>query len=120
VNYATKAYGEVDVYINVFLTLALKGRWSASRPGCFTVGIHRIGGLVSPRTNLDNVEKRAFSSVPGLEIRPLDRAVVASRYTDCDLPERSLNYAVDNKKRPRVRYTRVCYFDADIRNKKDI
>jgi hypothetical protein len=35
-HYAMKTYGGVDVYIHVFLTLALiRDRWSASCPGCF-------------------------------------------------------------------------------------
>jgi hypothetical protein len=34
-----KAYGEVDVYIHIFLTSALVGgEWSASRPGRFIRG----------------------------------------------------------------------------------
>jgi hypothetical protein len=42
-----------------FLTSALDGGdWSASRLGRFTRGVHRIGGLVGPRTSLNAVEKR--------------------------------------------------------------
>jgi hypothetical protein len=38
-HYATKTYGEVDVYIHVFLTSALvKGDWSDSLPCRFTPG----------------------------------------------------------------------------------
>jgi hypothetical protein len=34
-----KAYGEVDVYIHIFLTSALAGsEWAASRPGHLTPG----------------------------------------------------------------------------------
>jgi hypothetical protein len=72
-----KAYGEVEVQIHIFLTLALVGsEWSASRPGRF---IHRekapithwIGGWVDPRVGMDDVEKRKFLTLPGLELWPL-------------------------------------------------
>jgi hypothetical protein len=54
-----KTYGEVDVYIHVFLTSALVGgEWSASRTGRFTPGTHWIGDWVGFRTGLDNVENR--------------------------------------------------------------
>jgi hypothetical protein len=40
-----KAYGEVDVWIHVFLTSALAaGDWSASRPGRLTPGEKRQSG----------------------------------------------------------------------------
>jgi hypothetical protein len=51
-NYAMKAYGGVDVQIHVSLTSALVGgKWSALRPGCFTLGerahgTNWIGGWV--------------------------------------------------------------------------
>jgi hypothetical protein len=67
-----KAYGEVDVWIHIFLTSALAGgEWSASRPGRFTPGerdpgTHWIGGWVDPRAGLDGVEKRKFLTLPGL------------------------------------------------------
>jgi hypothetical protein len=79
-----KAYGEVDVYIHIFLTSALAGgEWSASRPGRFTSreiapGTHLIGGWVGHGAGLDDVEKREISflcweSNPGSPAR---------RYTD--------------------------------------
>jgi hypothetical protein len=74
-----KAYGGIDVYIHIFLTLVLVGgEWSASRLGHFTPGertpgIHWTGGLVGPRAGLDDVEKRKFLTLSGLEIRPLGR-----------------------------------------------
>jgi hypothetical protein len=35
-HYAMKAYGGVDIWIHIFLTLAIVGsEWSASRPCCF-------------------------------------------------------------------------------------
>jgi hypothetical protein len=74
-----KTYGEVDVWVHIFLTLALVGgEWSASRPGRFTSeerapGTHWIGGWVDPRSSLDDVEKRKYLTVPRLEPRPLGR-----------------------------------------------
>jgi hypothetical protein len=74
-----KAYGGVDLYIHIFLTSVLvEGEWSASRPGRFTPGekapsTHWIGGWVGPRAGLDDVEKRKFLTLPGLELRPLCR-----------------------------------------------
>jgi hypothetical protein len=68
-----KAYGGVDEQIYIFLTSALVGReWSASRPCHFTPGeralsTHCIGGWVGPRAGLDNVEKRKFLTLLGLE-----------------------------------------------------
>jgi hypothetical protein len=74
-----KAYGAVDVYIHIFLTSALvRGEWSASHLGRFTPGertpcTHWIGGWVDPRSGLDDLDKRKFLTVPGLEINPLGR-----------------------------------------------
>jgi hypothetical protein len=71
-----KAYEGVDVYIHIFLTSALAGgEWSVSRPGRFTPGerapgTHWIGGWVGHRAGLDDVEKRKFLTLPGLELRP--------------------------------------------------
>jgi hypothetical protein len=47
-------------------------------PGRFTPGeraprTHWIGGWVNPRAGLDDVEKRKFLTLPGLELRPLGR-----------------------------------------------
>jgi hypothetical protein len=74
-----KTYGGVDVYIHIFLTLALVGgKWSASCPGRFTsveraYGTHWIGGWMDPRAGLDDMEKRKFLTLPGLELRLLSR-----------------------------------------------
>jgi hypothetical protein len=72
-HYAMKAYGGVNVKIHIFLTSALVGcEWSASRPSRFTPDTHWIGGWVNPRAGLNDVEKRKFLTLPGLELRPLD------------------------------------------------
>jgi hypothetical protein len=70
-----KAYGGVHVQIHIFLTLALAGgEWSASHLCCFTPGerapgTHWLGGWVGPRAGLDDVEKRKFLLLPGLELQ---------------------------------------------------
>jgi hypothetical protein len=69
----------VDVLISIFLTSSVVGgEWSASRlcrftPGEKASGTHSIGGWVGPRAILGDV-KRKFLTLPGLELRPLDRA----------------------------------------------
>jgi hypothetical protein len=69
-----KAYEGVDAYSHIFLTSALAGgEWSASCPGRFTpgeraTGTHWIGGCVDPRAVLDDVKKRKFLIIPGLEL----------------------------------------------------
>jgi hypothetical protein len=69
----------MDVFIYIFLTSALDGgEWSASLPGRFTPGerahgTNLIGEWVGPRTDLDDVEKRKFLTLSGLEFRPLGR-----------------------------------------------
>jgi hypothetical protein len=77
--YAMKACGQVDLQIHIFLTSPLVGgEWSASRTGRFipgerVPGTHWIGGWVDSRTGLDDVEKRKFLTLPGLELRSLSR-----------------------------------------------
>jgi hypothetical protein len=74
-----KAYVGVDVEIHIFLTSALVGgEWSTSRPGRFTPGerapgTHWIGGWVDLRAVLDDLEKRKFLTLSGLELRSLSR-----------------------------------------------
>jgi hypothetical protein len=82
-----KAYGGVDVYIHIFLTSALAGgEWSASCPSHFTPGerapcTHWIGGWVDPRAGQDDLEKKKFLILPGLELQPLSRpAYIQSLY----------------------------------------
>jgi hypothetical protein len=55
----------------IFLTpVLIGGEWSASLPG---PGTHWIGGWVDLRAGLDDLEKRKFLTLPGLELRPLGR-----------------------------------------------
>jgi hypothetical protein len=74
-----KAYGGVDVWIDIFLISALAvAEWSASSPGRFNPGeiasgTHWIRGWMDPRASLDDVEKEQFLPLPGLELRPLGR-----------------------------------------------
>jgi hypothetical protein len=69
-----KTYDGVDKQIQVFLNSALAGgEWSPSGPGHFTPVerapyTHWIGGLVFPRAGLDDVEKRKFLTLAGLEV----------------------------------------------------
>jgi hypothetical protein len=64
---------------HIFLTSALGGgELSASRPDHFTPWertpcTHWIGGWVDPRAGLDDVEKRKFFTLPGLELKLLGR-----------------------------------------------
>jgi hypothetical protein len=66
--------GEWMYISHIFLTSALVGgEWTASRPGRFTpelraTGTQWIGDWVGPRVGLDDVEKRKFLTVSGLEL----------------------------------------------------
>jgi hypothetical protein len=42
---------------------------------------------VGPSADLDDVEKRKFLTLPGLELRTLGVLPVASRYTDYAIPK---------------------------------
>jgi hypothetical protein len=68
------------MYRSIFyLTSALtEGEWSASRPGRFipverALGTHWIGSWVDTRAGLDDLERRKFLTLLGLELRPLSR-----------------------------------------------
>jgi hypothetical protein len=70
------------------LTSALvEGEWSTSRPGRFALeegapGTLWIGGWVGPRADLDDLEKRKFLTLLGLELKFSVVQPVASLYTD--------------------------------------
>jgi hypothetical protein len=70
-----KAYVGVDVRIHVFLISSLVGDdWSTSRSGRLTPGgrapgTHWIGDWVTLRIGLDDMGKRKFLPLPGLELR---------------------------------------------------
>jgi hypothetical protein len=78
------------VYTQVFLTTTLVGgTWSASRSGRFIPGerapsAQLIGGWVGLRAGLEDTEKRTFLTLPGLELRPVDRP--GSSYIDNTIP----------------------------------
>jgi hypothetical protein len=101
------------------------GEWTASREGRFTAGerppgTHCIGGWVGPRAGLDrldDVEKRKFLSLSGLELRPLGRP--ASRYTDCAIPAPSL-YKIRGKSLTRISSFRKTLTYLQARLKMDI
>jgi hypothetical protein len=65
--------------MHISLTSSLVGgEWSASRPGRFTSGergpgTHWKGSWVYLGAGLDDVVKRKFLTLPGLELRPLRR-----------------------------------------------
>jgi hypothetical protein len=71
--------GEWVYRCKFFFTSALVvGEWSASRPGRFTLrervpGTYGKGGWVGPSAGLDDVEKRTFLTLPGLELQLLRR-----------------------------------------------
>jgi hypothetical protein len=91
-----KTYGGVDAQIHVFLTSALVGgEWSTSRPSNFAPGKRApgsnwTGAWVGLRTGLDDVEKRKFLPLSGLEIRLLGhlaRSHLLYRLSYCGSPD---------------------------------
>jgi hypothetical protein len=72
------------------------GEWSASRLGRFAPGerapgTHRIGGWVGPRSGLEAAEKRKFLTVPGPELRPLDRLACSQSLYRLRYPSSTFN-----------------------------
>jgi hypothetical protein len=96
-----KAYGGLNVLIQVFLTSALVGgEWSASRSDRFipregAPGIHWIGGRVVPRTCLDDVEKRKLLTLPGIELLPLRRPARSQSLYRLSYPGSIQNFHTD-------------------------
>lgn len=72
-----KAYSGVELYLHVFLILALDGyESSALCPGYFTLGerVPGAGSLVGVRISMDNLKKRKFCVhflVPAYVLYPL-------------------------------------------------
>jgi hypothetical protein len=98
-----KAHGGVDVWYHIFLTSALVGgEWSASHPGRFTPGerdpgTHWIGGWVDPRAGLEDVEKRKFLTIPGLELQPFGRPASSQSLYRLRYPGSSRFIVLDKK-----------------------
>jgi hypothetical protein len=73
-------------YSFTIIDLALDGsEWTASRPGRFTpreiaLSTHWIGSWVSPRADLNILEKRKILSLPGF--KPYTLSPIAHHYTD--------------------------------------
>jgi hypothetical protein len=84
------------MYDRHFLDLGTSWRWVVSftprplYPRERDTGTHFIRGLVDPRAGLDDMEKRKFFTLPGLELPPLLVVQpVASCYTDWAIPAQS-------------------------------
>jgi hypothetical protein len=87
-HYAMKTYGGgVDVQIHTFLTSVLVGGGQLHASAALPPGIQppcplekRLGG---PQSRSDDVGKRKFFTLTGLELRPLVVQPLANRYTYC-------------------------------------
>jgi hypothetical protein len=86
--------------MHIFLSSALVGgEWSASRLGRFTLVenspcTYWIGGWVDPRVGLEDVEKRKFLTVPGLEFRPLGRPARSQSLYQLRYPSSKLSHGM--------------------------
>jgi hypothetical protein len=102
-HYAMKAYRGGDVQIHIFLTSALlEGECSGSRPSRFTTGerapvTHWIGGWVDPRADVDDVEKRKFLTLPGIELRTLGRPAHSQSLYRLRYPGSVILYKMHNR-----------------------
>jgi hypothetical protein len=80
-----KKYGEVDIYIHVFLTsVLLAGGWLLHVPAALTLGetapvTHCIGECVGLKIGLDDLERRKILLLQGPKLRPFGHP--ARRYT---------------------------------------
>jgi hypothetical protein len=76
-----KAYEGVGLWISGFLTSALVGGQfrPPPRPRRLSPDIIWIGGHMDARGSLENMVKRKFLSLPGLEIRPPPPPVIQPR-----------------------------------------
>jgi hypothetical protein len=82
-----KVYGGSGCIDPHFLDLGTSWKWVVSfTPGERAPGTHYIGGCVGPRAGLDDVEKKKFLALPGLEPHPSVVQPVTSRYTDYAIP----------------------------------
>jgi hypothetical protein len=61
-----KAYGEVDVYIHMFFTSVFRFLPLPLYPRRKSRGTNWTEGHVGPTAGLDDVEKRKFLTLPGL------------------------------------------------------
>jgi hypothetical protein len=90
-----KAYVGVDPY---FLDLGTRWRSVVSLTprslysGKKSPGTHWIGGWVDPKADMDDMGKRKFCTLSGLELRPLSRPAVASRCTNYAIPAPIIKY----------------------------
>jgi hypothetical protein len=55
---------------------------------------------VDPRAGLDDMEKKTFLTLPGLELRPSVAKPVANRYTDCPIPAHECDHSTSIKPHP--------------------
>jgi hypothetical protein len=97
-----KTYGGVE-YSSTLLDLSTRWRWVVSfthlplYPGERTPCTHYIRGSGDPRFCLENMEKRKFLNLQGLELRPLYRltrsqSLYQLRYPGCQFKVTSRNY----------------------------